>query len=67
VTRRGQTFACDVAIIGIGIVPNVELAAAGHRATTASSSTSTPHGGPTSSPPAITNHPLCSAAVRRNP
>ena len=27
-TTDGRTFACDVAIIGIGIVPNVELAAA---------------------------------------
>jgi len=27
-TTAGQTFACDVAIIGIGIVPNVELASA---------------------------------------
>jgi 3-phenylpropionate/trans-cinnamate dioxygenase ferredoxin reductase subunit len=27
-TVDGRTFACDVAIIGIGIVPNVELAAA---------------------------------------
>jgi 3-phenylpropionate/trans-cinnamate dioxygenase ferredoxin reductase subunit len=27
-TTDGRTFACDVAIVGIGIVPNVELAAA---------------------------------------
>jgi len=27
-TADGRTFACDVAIVGIGIVPNVELAAA---------------------------------------
>jgi 3-phenylpropionate/trans-cinnamate dioxygenase ferredoxin reductase subunit len=27
-TSDGRTFACDVAIIGIGVVPNIELAAA---------------------------------------
>jgi len=27
-TTAGQTFACDVAIVGIGIVPNIELARA---------------------------------------